>query len=705
MKKTLGIALASSAIAVAPFLLGWLRPLELVATDLMVRARGNLPADPRIVICAIDSASVDRIGRWPWRRTRMAELVDRLKAEGARVIALDVVFSEPSPKDADFDLTGDDQILAGSLRKAGNVILGYYFRRDAVRTHDESLAGAEYSQVVEGRQPLPTPERPGVEANLPLLARAAASQGFFSHERESGVLRHYTLAVRHGDFGLYFPPLALRAAERFLGGTGELTLRRAGGNLAEVRLAGRVARTDERGRLWVNYRGPARTFTTIPAWEVLEGKAAPGALRDKLVFVGLTETGVGDLQSTPFGTEISGVEVHANVADNLLNGRYVLDSGFLAGLSLLALVVLALAVALLVLRTRDHRVGGAAAILLVLAWPLLAYLAFAGRGWHLQAVAPMLAGAVSLVLALRVRITAEEDRARLIRQTFEHYVSGSVVDEMLRHPERVKLGGERREMTVLFSDIRGFTSISETLDVEALVSLLNELFTPMTRIVLDQGGTLDKYMGDALMAFFGAPLTQPDHAARACRATLEMRDKLVRLNQGWHERGTLPPHLSLGIGIGLNSGEMSVGNVGSEAVFGYTVIGDNVNLGSRIEGLNKDYGTQILVSESTARAAGGGFLFRELDWVRVKGKQQPVAIHELLGVLPAPPDQVERAALYARGLAAYRGRDFAAAEALFADLADRLGDGPGRVFRDRCREYQEDPPPADWDGVEVRKTK
>ncbi len=514
------------------------------------------------------------------------------------------------------------------------------------------------------RQALPVPVRPGVEANLPLFAKAAINQGFFSHERESGVLRHYALAIRYGED--YYPPLALRAAEVFLGGQGLALASRSG--VVEVKLADRAVQADEQGRLWVNYRGPARTFPTIPAWEVLTGQTAPGAFRDRLVFVGLTEIGVGDVQSTPFGSEIPGVEVHANVADNLLNRRYIQDTGLLAGVSLLATALLALAVALFVLRTARHRVGAAAAAVLVLGWPLLAYAAFIARGWHLQVVSPVLAGVLALVLSLRVRVAAEEERAQRIRQTFEHYVSGPVVEEMIRHPERVKLGGERREMTVLFSDIRGFTSISETLDPEALVRLLNEFFTPMTRLVLENGGTLDKYMGDALMAFFGAPLAHPDHAARACRATLAMRDELVRLNEGWHRDGKLPPHLTLGIGIGLNSGEMSVGNVGSEVVFGYTVIGDNVNLGSRIEGLNKDYGTQILVSEHTARAAGDGFLFRELDWVRVKGKQQPVGIHELLDAAPGSLDQAGRAALFARGLAAYRAQDFTGAATLFADL-------------------------------------
>ena len=694
MKIPLGIALAGLLAALLAY---FVRTPEELATDLMMQARGKLRPDPRIVVCAVDGDSVHQIGRWPWRRTRVAELIDRLRADGAKVIALDIVFSDPSPHDRDYDLSADDRVLAASIRNAGKVVLGYFFRPEPIAIHAETLEREAYNKVAQGREPLPVQVRPGVEANLPLFAGAAIDQGFFSHERESGVLRHYALAMRYGEG--YYPPLALRATEVFLDSPGLTLASRSG--VAEVKLGKREILANERGELWVNYRGWAKTFETIPAWKVLARQTAPGTFRDRLVFVGITETGVGDVQSTPFDREIPGVEVHANVADNLLRGHYILDTGLLRGVSLLAAALLALTVALLVLRPSRHLLGAVAAAVLVLGWPLLAYAAFIAQGWHLQAVAPMLSGVLALVLSLRVRVAAEEERAQRIRQTFEHYVSGGVVEEMIRHPERVKLGGERREMTVLFSDIRGFTSISETLDPEALVRLLNEFFTPMTRLVLENGGTLDKYMGDALMAFFGAPLSQPDHAARACRAAIAMREELVRLNEGWHRDGKLPPHLTLGIGIGLNSGEMSVGNVGSEVVFGYTVIGDNVNLGSRIEGLNKDYSSQILVSEFTARSAGDGFLFRELDWVRVKGKQKPVGIHELLDAAPGSPDQAERATLFARGLAAYRAQDFTGAAALFADLAD----GPGKIFHERCRHYQEDPPPPDWDGVEVRKTK
>src|SRR5258708_29603433 len=275
MKTVVRIALAAALLAGLPNLGGWLRPLEELATDLMMRARGSLPPDSRIVVCAVDAGSVHKLGRWPWRRTRVAELIDRLKAEGARVIALDVVFSDPSPKAPDFDLSGDDRALDASLRKAGKVVLGYFFRRESGSVNEESLEGVAFGTVVERRDALPVPRRLGVEANLPLFARAAAGQGFFSHERESGVLRHYALAIRHGDN--CFPPLALRATALFLVG-GDLSLGPGPGNLAEVKMADRRVEADERGMLWVNYRGPARTFRTVSAGAVLAGRTPPGLL-------------------------------------------------------------------------------------------------------------------------------------------------------------------------------------------------------------------------------------------------------------------------------------------------------------------------------------------------------------------------------------------------------------------------------------------
>jgi adenylate cyclase len=261
-------------------------------------------------------------------------------------------------------------------------------------------------------------------------------------------------------------------------------------------------------------------------------------------------------------------------------------------------------------------------------------------------------------------------------------------------------------MTVLFSDIRGFTTLAEGLAPDAVVRLLNEFFTPMTRLVLAEGGTLDKYMGDALMAFFGAPVRQDDHAGRACAAALAMRDELVRLNRHWRGAGRLGEEQSVGIGIGLNSGLMAVGNMGSDEIFDYTVIGDNVNLGSRVEGLNKMYGTEILVTGATVEAAGADFLFREIDRVRVKGKTEAVALYELVSSRPATPADLERADLYARALAAYRSRRFNEALETFDEiLAAHPGDGPAGILRARCRRYRFDTPPPDWDAVETLTSK
>jgi adenylate cyclase len=702
LKIALAIGLAASLAAFILWRTQALEPIEAQATDLLMRMRGPAPADSRVVICDLDAASIDRYGRVPWPRSRMAALIDRLSAEGAKVIALDMIFSEPSP-------AAEDQALADAIARSGRVVLGYFFRMQspkaqpvfASQAHPDNITGSAVEQS-DPRASSFIPRRPAVEPNLDLFAEAAHFQGFFSHERESGVLRHYSLLINYRESS--YPALALQAVGRYL--RVPLALTRGRDLLPQIHIGEQIAEADEFGSLWVNYRGPSGTFRTVPAVEVLEGHAPAGSLRDRLVFVGSSETGVGDFSSSPFDEEVPGVEVHATVADNLLNRRYIYDGGLQVLVSLLALFFLGPLVALLVVVVERHLYGSLLAILLVLAWPLGCYLTFVASGWHLQIVSPMAAGAVALVGALRFRIGHVEKTSRQIKSTFQHYVSKAVVEEMLLHPERVKLGeADRREMTVLFCDIRGFTSISESLEPQALVQLLNEFFTPMTRIILDHGGTLDKYMGDALMAFFGAPLEQPDHAARACRAALAMRDELSRLNAHWREKGRLGQDLSLGIGIGLNSGLMSVGNVGSEEVFGYTVIGDNVNLGSRLEGLNKDYGTQVIVSEFTARKAGDGLFFRELDSVRVKGKRQPVKIYELLDVVPADPRNQDRAERFAPGLAAYRTRDFAAAEAIFADLAERLGDGPAKLFSGRCRKYQEEPPPDDWDGVEVRISK
>ena len=723
----LALGLVASLAVLGLELSRLLDPVEAVVTDLQMRLRGAEAPDPWVAIVAIDADSVDALGRWPWPRSCLGALIEKLGAAGARVIALDIVLSEPTRSPPGVDLAAEDDALAAAIGGAGGVVLGYFFRRGetaatdggpplpadagaacyapAAVADDRDLSAWAFT-VVRGGPYRSIGSRPEAEPNLDLFEREAAAQGFFSNERTEGVQRHYDLVIEHGR--RYYPALALAAVAQYL--EAPLSIGPYQGDLPEIRIGERRVRADETGRLWINYRGPAGSFPTHSALAVLAGTAPPGAFDGKLVFIGATETGVGDLAATPFGSEVPGVEVHANAADNLLKGRFLQDTAVQYGWSLAVLLAIGPLVALLVSaveRRRRYLIGSAAAIAVVLAWPLACHLAFRAAGWHLHVVPPVLAGGVALVAALRFQVGTVEARARWIRRAFQRYVSEAVVEEMLRDPDReLALGGEQREMTVLFSDIRGFTTLAEGLPPEVVVRLLNEFFTPMTRLVLAQGGTLDKYMGDAMMAFFGAPVAQLDHAARACEAALAMRAELVRLNEGWRAERRLAAGQELGIGIGLNSGVMSVGNMGSDQVFDYTVIGDNVNLGSRVEGLNKLYGSEILVTGATAEAAGWDFLFRELDRVRVKGKTEAVALFELLALRPAPADAEARAEAFAKGLEAYRRRRFNEAAETFQALVEaQPHDGPAAVFLARCRRYRFEPPPPDWDAVEVLTTK
>lgn len=704
---TVALGLASSLVVLGLVATGVTAPVEEVAVDLLVRLRGERPVDPRIAVVDVDAASVDALGRWPWPRTVLAELTDRLAEAGARVVAFDVVLSEPSRSPYE----QEDAELARAIERADNVLLSFFLLPDAstrqtggpFRVDPEIVQPSALLSAGRTDQLAHLASYDGVEPSLPLFVSAARGQGFTTNERQRGISRHYRLVAERRDF--VYPSLPLASVAAYTGTFAEVTVSSRG--LPVVLLGGEAVTLDPHGRLWVSYSGPGRPFPTVSVTDVLAGDSiAPelaATLDDALVFVGASETGIGDFTATPFGTEVPGVDVHATVADNLLRASYLVDSGAPVFWSFLALLVMGPLVAFLVAIFTRNLTGSLWAAALLALWPGVAYLALVGPGWHLQVVPPVAAGTLALLAALRYQVGTVDARSRQIRATFSRYVSDSIVEEMLRDPERVRLGGESREMTVLFSDIRGFTSISERMGPEDLVQVLNQFFTPMTRLVLDHGGTLDKYMGDALMAIFGAPVRHDDHAARACRAALAMREALPGLNEGWRRAGVLPEGGAVDIGIGVNTGTMAVGNMGSEEVFDYTVIGDAVNLGSRIEGLNKPYRTQILVSEQTAiaaNAAGDAFLFRELDRVQVKGKDEAVGLYELLAEQPAPPEAVESARRYGAALELFRGRQFAEAAERFEALESEEGGGPAGVLAERCRGLAEGPVPEGWTAVE-----
>lgn len=721
-REALALGLVAAALAYAVWSAGFLREIEGVAMDAMMRIRDARPRPPdgsgpevhsndQVVVVAIDEISLDVYGRWPWRRDRIAALIDRLAEDGARVIALDMVFPHPSRSDESVDLSAEDTALAEALERADNVVLGYFFRAGEPRAplpdRDQTAVRAVPPfDDVRGEPSLSAIPRAGrVEANLPLLANAAAAQGFFDQRPESGVHRHYDLVRRYGAF--HYPALALSSVARYR--PNDLRLRFSGGT-ATVFLGERPVVTDERARLWIDYRGDSGSMPTVPAACVLDPDRAvcdPEGLptvAGKLVFVGFTESGLGEIYTSPWGSPMAGVEIHAQVAHNLIDERYILDTGIQTALSVLAVLGLALTVSLLVVSTPGRPWGALGAVATTLAWPVVAYLAFAQEGWHLHVSAPVTAAGAALVGHV-----ALEGHSRWISRTFRQFVSADIVDEMLRHPDRVRLGGESKELTVLFCDVRGFSTLSEGRQPHQVVEILNRVFTPMTATVIDHGGTVDKYMGDALMAFFGAPGVQEDHAVRACRAALAMIEAVEQVRQR-AEPGLLPE--TFGVGVGLNTGLMTVGNMGSEQIFDYTVIGDPVNLGSRVEGLTRVYDVGVLVTDSTrqaVQAAGDAadLAFREVDLVQVKGRAEPARIFELVAAgSPFASIDAGPARRFVKGLAAYRDRRFDdAVEQFDRILAAVPGDGPATELRRRSQAFSAAPPPDDWRGVYERTSK
>ncbi|MGB6430807.1 MAG: adenylate/guanylate cyclase domain-containing protein [Candidatus Acidiferrales bacterium] len=746
--------------------------LELDALDTRFRLRPprDTHPDPRIVIVDIDQRSQEVLGRWPFSRAEFARMLDALHDDGAAVVGFDITFSKPDESSApirelaaqladqekqqgarvdpivqqDLDRLAhasdpDDQ-FAQAIRRFGPVVIGNFFlysEADLEGVSQQSLD--RYANILSDFPfPLERAENPktgpddlvrlmqsyepwgltprGTQANLETLSAALldahGQTGFFNVEPDpDGVVRHALLVLPYGrskdpaDWDLY-ASLDVQTVRLFLHvPDDQMSVDFGPAGISEIEFGpGLAVHPDPIGRLLINYQGPVRTYQYVSMADVVKRTFAPGTFKGKIVLVGASATGIGDLRSTPYGgLDYPGVEIHANVIDNILN-RHSLKRGpkqVAWDIALIFFFGIPVGVWL--------AFGGPrwlwAPLLLLVPFAFGVYDAFL-HDWWLNFTMPALLLVSNVGLVALYRALIEEKEKRKVRGAFQQYLSAEVIRRLLESPELLE--PRRTEITVMFSDVRGFTTISEKLDAQELAALLNQYLNDMTRIVFDRGGTLDKYIGDAVMAFWGAPIEQSDHAANACRAAVEMMQRLAPLQRQWQSEGK--PHLD--IGIGLNTGAASVGNMGSALRYGYTALGDTVNLASRLEGLNKDYGTHILVSETTfeqvtdetaAQADGAQFVFRELDLIRVKGKTQPVGLYELIGERDALGDSAdldERLAQFARGRALYRERRWAEAQSVFASIAERWpDDGPARVFRDRCESYLIEEPEPGWDGV------
>src|SRR6202795_4173210 len=449
----------------------------------------------------------------------------------------------------------------------------------------------------------------------------------------------------------------------------------------------------------INYRGPRGSYQYVSIADVLTRNFLPGTFNGNIVLIGASATGIGDLRTTPYGgIDYPGVEVHANVIDNMLNHGFLVRGAKQALWDFLAILFLGIPLGIWMALVQPRWMWFGAALFI----PLVAvdYGAFR-RGWWLNFTIPAMTLTGNVLLVSLYRALVEEKEKRKVRTAFGQYLSPEVIRRLLVNPRLVE--PKKTDITVMFSDIRGFTTISENLDAQDLAKFLNQYLSEMTGLVFEHHGTLDKYIGDAVMAFWGAPFEEPAHAARACHTALKMMDRVREMQKKWESEGK--PHLD--IGIGLNTGVASVGNMGSALRYGYTALGDTVNLSSRLEGLNKDYGTHVVVNETTYTAAkDDGFVFRELDLIRVKGKLQPVAIYELIGraaensVYGTPDEVRNRLDLFQRAHELYRKRRWEDAQKSFQTILDKWpDDGPSRSYWKRCQEYLFDEPPSGWDGV------
>ena len=553
----------------------------------------------------------------------------------------------------------------------------------------------------------------GAEANLDALTSALSGDsswtGFFNVPPDAdGVVRRATLLLPYGrspnpeEWDLY-ASLDVMAARAMMGADAQDTnLFYGPAGIARINFGNRLQlRTDTLGQMLINYQGPwGRAFRHYSIADVLQkGGFEPGSFKGKLVLIGATATGIGDLRATPYGgTNYPGVEIHANVIDNILNNRFLKRDAKSALVDALLIFTFGIPLGIWMALVQPRWMWFGASLLA----PLVAvdYVAFL-HGWWLNFTVPAMTLTGNVLLVSLYRALVEEKEKRKVRTAFGQYLSPEVIRRLLVNPRLVE--PKKTDITVMFSDIRGFTTISEKLDAQELAVFLNQYLSDMTSIVFDHYGTLDKYIGDAVMAFWGAPFEEPGHAAKACNAALQMMQRVGELQKQWKAEGKP----SLEIGIGLNTGVASVGNMGSSLRYGYTALGDAVNLSSRLEGLNKDYGTHIIASETTYQSAkDDGFVFRELDLLRVKGKHQPVTIYELLGrqsEFTANGNAEElrlRLELFARGRELYRNRQWQEAQQTFQQVFEKWpDDGPSRLYYDRCQDYLAQEPPATWDGV------
>jgi adenylate cyclase len=701
--------------------------LRLRTFDFFQVARPRAAEKRPVVILDIDEASLKELGQWPWPRTQVAEIITRLTRMGAVAIGFDIVFAEPdrmSPANVAMAFKDIDDETRDKLNKlpSNDDVLAEAFRRSRVVVGRAAIAGASSAPDQEAalqtgfatRGPDAKPylyNFPGVLRNVPALEAASAGRGFFTIVPErDGIVRRVPIVMVAED--TLVPSLTIDML-RVVTRAGAILIRTDEAGVSSVAVPGLEIPTDRNGRLWIHFSKHDKA-RYISAADVLHGRVPQEKVAGKLVLVGTSAVGLLDIKTTPVDRVIPGVEIHAQILESVLTKETLAYPNWAPGAEMIAIVWVGLAIILAL-----PRLGAVPTF--ILGGGVLAGLVSGAWYWFLNHdilidTTFALGTAAILYFALVfVNYLREQQQRQQIRSAFGLYLSPVLVEELASSPDKLKLGGEQRRMTILFSDVRGFTTISEYYknDPQQLTSLMNRYLTPMTNAIIERKGYVDKYIGDAIMAFWNAPVDDPEQEVNSCEAALEMLAQLKVLNEAFEREAQESGgrYLPFRIGIGINTGLCVAGNMGSDLRFNYSVLGDSVNLASRLEGRSKDYGLPIILGANTAAAAKERFATLEIDLIKVKGKTEPEAVFTVLGrgdVVHSDGFR-EIAEFNARMLTSFRKQDWDGALAAIeicrkADNGFGLG-GLYDVYVERIADFRKAPPPADWDGVFAYETK
>jgi len=637
-----------------------------------------------VVIVDVDNESIRQLGRWQnWPRRYYAKVIDYIREGGAIAIGSDISF-------VDYSNAEDDSILIEAIKRTPIFINSFFF------PYTSEVRGTPSIELMR-KYTLPIPKskifltkHKNITPPIKEIQKVSKGFGYFNkYPDDDGITRQIPLLALYQD--RLYPSLSLALACCALGvDITKITLKEK-----YVILSPRKKIPVEEGvRMWIKYLGGAKSFRFISFATLLNKRIPQEYFKDKIVILGGSAEGLFDITSNPFSRIYPGVEIHATIIHNILTNNFMRRTSQATNWAIVLLLgmIIGLSSSIFSLKRGIFVMIGLLFIYLALCVTL-----FETKGLWLEMVSPSFSITMTFLSVWLWRFQTEEREKKKIRGMFSRYVSKEVVEQLVSNPSAFSLGGKRMELSVLFSDIVGFTSLSERLSPEEIVSLLNPYFTEMDKIIFKNKGTIDKYIGDAIMVFYGAPLPQEDHAKRAVLTALEMIMELNRLKKG----GKIKEELD--IGIGINTGEMFVGNIGSDIQTNYTVIGDEVNLASRLEGMTRRYDTQIIISKSTNEKIRDEILTREVDLIVVKGKTRPVMIYEPIGLISEVSDKKKKQLeVFENGLSLYKERKWKEAASVFSKI---LEDGVSRMYFMRCQDYIVSPPPPDWDGVYVYKTK